>query len=196
MNMRLLIKLIFLLVISVNAFVVAAHEQCEQNDKQIAAALNLTFEEFDQMEASGWRPLYENKCYKEAAKLIVRYMAQHPELVKQHYMLPFHAGQMYALHGEYQSAINYMQLGYSDIKSEYIDWNAFVDANIAFLNHDLSALQQARVKVAQQPKMPDSMHVPDWAIGKKMNLDVVDGFILCFDKPYVEAYSMTCRKPQ
>lgn len=155
--------------------------------------LALPFREFDQSTGGGWRALYAKKCYDEAAELLVAYMGLHPQVAKEQYILPFHAGQMFALGGRYAEAIGWMERGYSDTKSEIINWNAFVDANIAFLKGDRTGLLKQRELVNQQPVLQAQPGMPEWAVGKKMNLDVVDGFLACFDKTYEVAYSDSCR---
>lgn len=156
--------------------------------------LDLPFKQFDQQAGSGWRPLYARKCYIEAASLLKAYVKEHPTIARKQYMLAFHTGQMFALAGEYPKAIHWMEKGYSNRKSDLIDWNAFVNANIAFLKHDYAALLRQRSLINQEPAMPDQPLVPSWAVGKKMNLDVVDGFIACFAKPYELAYGDSCRR--
>lgn len=108
-------------------------------------------------------------------------------------MLAFHAGQMLSMFGEYDTAVELMRQAYSTRRSAFIDWNAFVDANIAFLEKDYETLLRMRERISQQPVMTEEKGIPDWAIGKKMNLDVVDGLIACFDEPYVVAYQDECR---
>jgi hypothetical protein len=166
---------------------------CEITDTMVARILKLPFREFDQNPDDGWRPYYASKCYKEAAQLLTDYMFLHPERAKEHHMLAFHAGQMFAMIGEYDWAVDLMRQGYLHRSSAIIDWNAFVDANIAFLENDHETLVRMRERIAKQPVMTEAMGTPDWAIGKKMNLDVVDGFIACFDKAYSVAYEDECR---
>lgn len=166
---------------------------CEITDAKVARILELPFREFDQNPSDGWRPYYASRCYKEAAHLLTEYISLYPERVEEHYMLPFHAGQMFAMIGEYDKAVDLMRQGYSQRSSAIIDWNAFVDANIAFLENNHEMLVRMRERIAKQPIMTEAMGAPDWAIGKKMNLDVVDGFIACFDKAYSVAYEDECR---
>lgn len=186
---------LFALILSGYVPVVLAAEgvSCEISKEQVERYLSLSFEEFDQTPDSGWRPYYENRCYETAATLLVKYIEEHPELAEAHYMLPFHTGQMYALDGQYAKAIAFMKDGYSDIPSTFVNWNAFVDANIAFLENELEVLRENRALIEKQPPLPDSPGIPQWAIGKKMNLDVVEGFINCFGESYETAYSQECR---
>ena len=101
---------------------------------------------------------------------------------------------MFALNGEYHKAETLTRQGYSQRSSAIIDWNAFLDANIAFLKKYYEVLLRMRERIAKQPVMTEAMGAPEWAIGKKMNLDVADGFIACFDEPYSVAYDDECRQ--
>jgi len=166
---------------------------CEITDVEVARILDLPFHEFDQNPKDGWRPYYASKCYKEAAHLLTDYIALYPDRAEEHYMLAFHAGQMFAMVDEYDKAADLMRKGYSQHSSATIDWNAFVDANIAFLENDREMLVRMRNRIAKQPVMTAAMGAPNWAIGKKMNLDVADGFIACFDEVYSVAYEDECR---
>jgi hypothetical protein len=98
--------------------------------------------------------------------------------------------------GNSEQAVAYMKRGYSDLESVLTDWNAFVDANIAFLPEDKDGLVAMRDRIAKQPVMPDRPNIPDWAVGKKMNLDVVEGFLACFGQAYHIAYEPPCRPAQ
>lgn len=155
--------------------------------------LTLSFAEFDQAPGHGWRPYYERQCYEIAAKLLRKYIEANPKLAKKHYMLPFHAGQMYAMDGQYRRAVAIMKKAYSDRPSRFVDWNAFVDANIAFLQSDIETLMEMRGRINQQPPMPDKPGIPEWAVGNKMNLEVVEGLVHCFGQAFDVAYSETCR---
>lgn len=171
-----------------------ANGECTISPAKREMLLALPFRSFDQQQGSGWRPLYANKCYTEAAMLLKEYVKRHPDTAKNEYMLPFHTGQLFALAGEHEEAIQWMIRGYSKGPSDQINWNAFVNANIAFLKHDHEELIKQRRLINQEPPMPDRPGIPKWAVGKKMNLDVVDGFIACFEKPYHVAYGDECRR--
>lgn len=171
-----------------------ANDNCAMSFAKREALLALPFKSFDQQQGSGWRPLYESKCYTEAALLLEEYVKRHPRTAREQYMLPFHTGQLFALAGEHAKAIQWMHKGYSNGKFDPINWNAFVDANIAFLEHDYEALLKQRNLINKEPPMADRPGVPKWAVGKKMNLDVVDGFIACFGNSYDVAYGDKCRQ--
>lgn len=189
-SLHFLIPLIFVVVSSQSE----AEGQCSLARAEIEDNLRLEFEDFDQNPEGGWRPYYENGCYESAAELIKAYMAEHQDISERHYILPFHAGQMFALSGHYHEAITYMKKAYSSKSSELVDWNAFVDANIAFLEKNMGTLIDMREQISLQTPMPDSPGVPAWAVGKRINLDVVNGFIQCFGKTYEVAYGTSCRR--
>lgn len=189
-SLHFLIPLIFVVLSSQSA----AEKRCSLSRTQVEESLRLEFEEFDQRPEGGWRPYYENECYESAAKLIKEYMTENQDIAERHHILPFHAGQMFALSGQYRKAITYMKKAYTSKSSEHVDWNAFVDANIAFLEKDMETLIDMRERISLQPPMPDSPGIPGWAVGKRMNLDVVNGFIQCFVKTYEVAYGASCRR--
>lgn len=191
--MKLFISFHLVVILAFTFPAAAKSTSCDVTENQISHYLTLSFEQFDQTADNGWRPYYESGCYETAAELLVRYMEAHPELAREHYMLPFHTGQMYALNGQHDKAISHMKDGYSDIPSTFVNWNAFVDANIAFLEQDRDALLASKALIQEQPPLPDAPGVPEWAVGKRMNLDVVEGFIHCFDESYETAYGQACR---
>lgn len=183
-----------LLLVAVFAAPAQANDYCTMSSTERESLLALPFKQFDQQQGSGWRPLYASKCYTEAALLLKEYVKRHPRTARDQYMLPFHTGQLFALAGEHTEAIRWMVKGYSSDKFDPINWNAFVDANVAFLKHDYQELLKQRNLINQEPAMADRPGVPKWAVGKKMNLDVVDGFIACLEKPYYVAYGDECRR--
>lgn len=173
---------------------VRATESCAMSQARREELLALSFRQFDQEQGNGWRPIYANKCYRQAASLLAEYVKRNPDTARANYMLSFHAGQMFALAGEPTEAIRWMKHGYSDRPSNLINWNAFVDANVAFLKHDRIELLKQRELIDQEPPMADGQGVPKWAVGKKVNLDVVDGFVACFSETYEVAYGDGCRR--
>ena len=188
-------------MILVGTFDVCVAEDVPDIDCAVSAtdrerALSLSFTEFDQTEDDGWRPFYSSKCYATAASIIVAYIERHPKTASEHHVLPFHAGQMFAMAGDYEKAVQYLKLGYSQRESRLVDWNAFVDAHIAFIERDIDTLREMRERIARQPALQSGPGVPDWAVGKRMNLEVVDGFLACVDEPFDVAYEAPCRPGQ
>ena len=154
-------------------------------------SLALDYKTFDH---DGWRPLAAmNGCKQAAADLIRDYREAHADLsADDRRSLIWHEGQMRAAFGDYADAIPLLSVENPDPTMR--DYAA---ATVAFLKHDKTALLTARAKLVAEPK-PDGW---DEAVAElkasgetvlwPLNLEVVDGMILCFDKPYAEAYD--CR---
>jgi len=113
----------------------------------------------------------------------------------------WHEGQLRAGAGQTEEALSLFELSRQQPNQWNVDtgWNAYVDASIAFLRHDVTELKMARDRLANLPppaQQPDA--TPE---GKKIkvrswppNLDVVNGLVSCFDQPYSIAYSQSCRQ--
>jgi hypothetical protein len=159
------------------------------------------FATFDQTEA-GWRHLARAECYAAAAEAINAYRAHHGASLDPARLsgLEWHEGQMYAHIGRYDAAREMFAATY-DTHQENPSMLAKIDANIAFLDRDYSALLEARERLASIPKpegfeaaaadyaerFPD--HEPlEWPL----NLDIVDRFIRCFESDYATAYRGRC----
>jgi hypothetical protein len=116
------------------------------------------------------------------------------DLAQKHYMLPFHTGQMFALAGDYEKGIAYIEQGYSKMRSTTINWNAYVDANLAFLRRDRAELVKQRGIIDQQPVLSAKPGIPKEFVGTKVNLKVVDAFIACFDESYAVAFDECAKR--
>jgi hypothetical protein len=153
------------------------------------AMLNMAPEEFDQG-AQGWRALATKMgCDAQTANLIAEYRGRHWGQLKQHelHISYWHEGQARAMAGESQGAIPLLLAGINP--SSDFGFSDYALATVAFLHHDLDGLKAARARLAVLPR-------PSWLpIEEKwpQNLDVVDGLLACFEKPYREAYSGPCR---
>ncbi|MDP5208375.1 hypothetical protein [Microbulbifer sp. 2205BS26-8] len=187
--------LLFLILFNLPLMSYGGDQSCVIGKEEKARVIRLEFWEFDQSQTDGWRPFYEAGCYQIAADLLIEYVNMNPALANKHVILNMHAGQMLASTGNYEKAKNYFSMSYSPMKDKaWINWNAFVDATIAFINSDMPGLKSAKEKIELQETITKEAYpnFPEYWWGKKMNLDVVNGFIACFDKPYVEAYE-NCR---
>ncbi|MRW92794.1 hypothetical protein GJ699_22605 [Duganella sp. FT80W] len=170
-----------------------------------AQMLALDETQFDQM-PSGWRSLEAKpECAVVAADLLRDYQQAHQS---ESGLLFWHEAQLRADAGQDAAAIALMEKSRKPASADTGDWNPYVDATIAFLRKDRAALEQARASLlAFQP--PPGADLPpivngyielDFADGQKRkirwppNIDVVDGLIACFDKPYTEAYGGDCRE--
>ena len=151
---------------------------------------------FDQDLKGGWRVLAENPhCYIAAADLIRDYREAHHSSDS---ILFWHEGQMRASAGQSHAAIALFEQ--SRKAQDPFGWNFYVDGTVAFLRHDRAQLQAARDKLAALRKPKDFHPVgPDgkpFEIKWPPNLNILDGFLTCFDRSYDQAYGTPqCAKP-
>jgi hypothetical protein len=181
-------------------------QQCSY-DK--AAMLALDEDAFDQdlgNGGGGWRSL-EGKpgCEQAMAELLAAYRKAHPDGST---MLAWHEGQVRAGLGQDAQAIALFDAARKPAEQDLAGWNRYVDASIAFLQHDRPALQAARDALSRVPypggegmptlkdgylEIAAESGRPAMRVRWPPNIDVVDGFLHCFDKPYKEAYRSACR---
>jgi hypothetical protein len=174
--------------------------ECNVNYKQMLA---LDVNSFDQDTSRGWRALAQQaRCKERAAEAIKLYR---DFTISRLTSLYWHEGQLRAELGQDEQAIALMRRAKKpplEFGQPQGDWNAYVDATIAFLKRDKVALLQARKVLAEFP-LPDNYKYMDKdGVARQgrpplwpYNLDVVDALIRCFDKPYREAYgSRKCRQ--
>lgn len=159
------------------------------------AMLALDEKRFDQDMNGGWRKLSNKGCDLEGADLIKEWRDTH---TSQDSILYWHEGQLRANAGQSQVAITLFE---RSRKTPAVDagfgWNLYVDGTIAFLRHNRSGLKAARRQLARLPRPKDFNPVgPDGkliSVAWPMNLNVLDGFAMCWGQPYKKAYS--CAKP-
>jgi hypothetical protein len=161
--------------------------------------LKKSFKDFDQDLNNGWRKLSNRECFLQSAQLIGQYIDKNQKTLNnsQIQMLKWHQAQNYANIPDYSSARQILlQLKYDDEVFE-----AYRKATIAFLENDFATLKSARYELSIIPR-PDGFDQEARVFKEKYNkaiiwppnLDVVDGLIKCFDKPYKIAYSdANCR---
>lgn len=199
MTHRIATALLFCLPLAASS-AIAAPSACQVDRTTLLA---LDEQAFDQDLSGGWRALSERPgCEEAAADLIRDYRIANKNDAG---LLLWHEGQMRAIAGQPGQAIAVMERARSP-RPEQADWNLYVDATIAFLRRDRAALEAARTRLAAVPP-PVGKNVPPVVDGfmevemdgrmTKMrwppNIDVVDGLVNCFDKPYTEAYGSACR---
>ena len=183
----------FLLAAAVAATPPAADPCAYDRDRLLALDQNA----FDQDLKGGWRVLAQNpKCYVAAADLIRDYREAHHSSDS---ILFWHEGQMRAFAGQNDAAIALFEKSRHK-EPDPTGWNLYVNGSVAFLRHDRSALRSARDKLAALPKPPD--WPPTGPDGKPvnfpwpLNLNVLDGFLACFNQRYEKAYgTATCTQP-
>ncbi len=153
------------------------------------AMLALDESAFDQS-AEGWRSLETRGCDVAAANLISGWRAAH----KSSSMLLFwHEGQLRANAGDERRAIGLFERSYKTEEEDAgFGWNLYVDGTLAFLRRDKPALLNARNRLASLPR-PEGLN-PKGPDGRPrrvvwpFNLNVLDGFIECWNKRYKAAY--------
>ena len=157
-----------------------------------ALSLKLSFDQFDQDMEGGWRAVASRgkNCLLPAANLIAAYRAKHP---RNRSLLNWHEGQLRATAGDYRAAIPLMKASrHAPTLGGFQDgWNPYVDATIAFLRGDRQKLLKASAELKATPRPPADAYPPDqpWPF----NVDVAQGLINCFGKPYAVAYQTKCR---
>lgn len=163
-----------------------------------AALLALDQNSFDQDLKGGWRAIADRPgCELVAADLLREYRLAHPES-RNPGILYWHEGQIRAIAGDAQGAVPLLEQ--SRKVTDGFGWNPYVDATVAFLRGDRTRLEAARQSLAAiSPPADWEQMVADVKAKSGMqmtwppNLDVVDGLIACFGKPYREAYGNRCR---
>ncbi len=166
--------------------------------------MNMSYEAFDQDFSGGWRTIAKTDgCTPAAARLIADY--RNYAMLGDVRSLYWHEAQLRASMGETAAALDLFRItlamerhlaGPDDQTDTFYN-----EATIAFLEGDRAKLLSARASLAAVPK-PDGFEEGAEEFRKKYpeapplvwpnNLNVVDGLIACFDKPYKEAYSSAC----
>lgn len=174
---------------------------------QLGKYMNQSPKEFDQTPDKGWREIGDKEgCERAAADLIAMYR---DEVLAQDFAgLDWHEAQLRAASGDTERAIALFRrnLAFKMKLAEQIGDQAdilYTEATIAYLERNRPLLEAKRAELAALPK-------PEWfdalaaqhvknnpgaaaAMAWPRNLNVVDGLIACFDKPYREAYSFSCQ---
>ena len=169
-------------------------EMCSYNRSEMLA---LDVNSFDQDFNGGWRTIADRDgCKAAAADLIRDYIDEHNP---QSTIVYFHEAQMRAMAGQTERALQlFSQTRKPKSETDRIGWNHYVEATIAFLRKDRDALGRAQAALASTPR-PDGFNPVD-THGNPVeliwppNLNVVDGFLECFERDYDWAYN-NCSRP-
>ncbi len=153
------------------------------------AMLSLDRKAFDQdLPDGGWRSLFNRGCYAEAAELIREWRHQKRDHAS---ILYTHEGQMRAYAGQNEEAVALLRLTYKPADQDAAGWNFYMDGTIAFLTRDREALEVAieRLKAVPEPAGIRAVRADGNPIKIKwpLNLDVLDAFERCWERPYKEA---------
>lgn len=117
----------------------------------------LDFEAFDQDMQGGWRYYANQKKFGVAASLIESYLERHPEMSDfQKGVMSWHAGQLLAMDGQEARAIPLMEKSRKE-SDDFMLWNSYLDATIAFLKKDRPTFEanlQAVAAMSNNPNLP------------------------------------------
>ncbi len=165
--------------------------RCELSAAEKEALLALEFWDFDQS-PKGWRQFprdergraaqaNDEQCERLTLDLVETYAARYETTLtaSQRRILTWHAGQVAAFLGDTTKALGHMKRTL-DANPE---WNAYVRASIAFLEHDRARLVAER----------ETLAAIDTDLRMRVNLRIVDSFVRCFDSTYRAAYMKTCQ---
>jgi len=149
------------------------------------AMLKMSYWDFDQSE-QGWRSLSD----QEAVKIIDQSLQSSTISPADKVNLNFHAGQIHAFLKDYQTAIERFRCSKHLPNVEWeAGWNAYVDATIAFLKGDNTALTNAKV-VLEKHKDMTIINGTEILYPNQINLKVVERLVdgLALKKRYHEVY--------
>lgn len=193
---------IFVLAACAGNAPVATASECGYDKSAMLALNENAFDQDLSNGGGGWRKIANIPgCEIAAADLIAAYKQKHGLDTP---ILNWHEGQMRASAGQTKRAIELLSSARKNEMGQEA-WNAYVDATVAFLRKDKPVLLAARDGLMRVPAPEALGPVKDGYVevsmdnGQKMkmrwpmNIDVVDGLIACFDKPYNEAYGSECR---
>ena len=144
----------------------------------------LTFHVFDQDLDSplSWRCIAGRGEYKQAQELIRKYTEINKTRLEQHELriLNFHSGQLAAVDGRYENAIEkfYQALDDSDGPADLLSWNEYVSGTIYFLEGDIKKLEQEIEKIESRDIEMDVY-----------NLRILKNFLKCSTETYKSIYS-------
>lgn len=164
------------------------------------ALMALTPDRFDQDMEGGWRPIGSRPgCEAAAATLLHDYREAHRSSLTEAelHISYWHEGQMRAYAGETRGAVPFLLAGVSPHGLN--DFEDYALGTAAFLLRDRPALASARARLAALPQPADWGETqaefrkkfgsaPSWP----PNLNVLDGLLACFEKPYAKAYAPPC----
>lgn len=198
------------LLIAALCLIAPAYAQDASSDCSVDRFVLLALDEpaFDQAPPDGgWRRLDKPGCHLAAAELIAAWRERNPKATP---TVAWHQGQMLAQSARHADAIPLLEQSRKPVEQDLTGWNHYLDATVAFLRGDRTALEKSREALAKQP-YPDTPGMPPLVDGymelptqtgqppMRMlwppNLDVVDGLVRCFGKPYLDAYAADCRTP-
>ena len=145
---------VFLLCLSLISVTLSAQKT---SAREVDSLMALDLDSFDQDMQGGWRYYANQQKFEEAASLIETYTERHTEISEfDRSVLSWHAGQMLAMDGQEERAIPLMEKSRKK-EDDFMLWNPYVDATIAFLKKDRPAFDtnfKAVAAMTNNPNLP------------------------------------------
>jgi hypothetical protein len=149
---------------------------CTVPSAEREATMREDYAAFDQAAMPhSWRNLLQQGCTREAVGILEDYRKWDAARLTrdQRLELNFHIGQTLAFGGYDAEALPHFEIARADGAPE--EWNAYVDATVAFLKKDRPRLEEARRRYVSAADHQD------------IRVKLIDGFLQCLDKPYAAA---------
>ena len=165
------------------------HTRAEQQRSCTVTSADLSrisYDVFDQGFDSrlSWRCIAHRGDYKKTQELIGEYITMNKPSLEQYEIrnLSFHSGQLAALDGRYEDAIEkfYQALDDSNESAHYLSWNEYVSGTIYFLQGDTKKLEREIEKMEAKNLEMDAV-----------NVRILKDFLRCSNDAYKDVYSRT-----
>lgn len=180
------------------------------NDKSLLQDyLSLDRKTFDQDEQKGWRVMAHKGCDEVAGNMIKSYILYSPHVTTDNLnILRWHAGQNYAVDGQYNEALLFFIASYQEPGDYYSEsWNLYVEGTVAFIHSDREVLTSSIQNLETMVFSDDGIKARTEIFGrglsskqlenilrKDSNLIILKGLLSCLGKTYKEAYGReTCQ---
>lgn len=148
---------------------------CKIEPRKYEALLSATYDDFDQSMSSesNWRVIMNAGCYETAVSIIDAYLKKNSRSLSDENKrnLNFHAGQVLAFGGFDAKSAPYFERARGGSDAE---WNAYVDATLAFIRNDKSEFEKALDRYIEV-----ALNSP--------RREVLNSLLACFGQPYSTA---------
>ena len=165
----------------------AEYDTCSPSRRETTRAMDLDYSDY-LYGSNGFRRLFDNDCQWHAGVEAQDYISAHQfELTGvQRRTLRYNAGRAFAFYGATDEAIRAFTAARArpDTVGQPLDWNAFMDAHIAFLRRNRADLLAAIDRLEAQP-------VDEY--GVKANLDAANLLNTCFFERYDAIFTNRCQ---
>lgn len=134
--------------------------------------IDVSYAEFDQSDAHGWRSMVAQRRFDDAANLIQDYLKGQPALSRdQKALLRFRRGELLAIQGKNKAAIADLRQAYATAGSALSpSWNLYIDGIISYLDRDRAKLETIAAQLERS--------------GQRDHSAAVKALLLKFDESY------------